>query len=346
MPTFGSRSNNAKPTGGSGQFEMFIKNFKDSMTRIAVLDPDPNLWVKYLQHYDRKAGGANGMAFPCAKFEGADACIGCDYPVEHPEYESLDEHFPEGTYSEKIQARKKADPGWGVRDTSQKWVIPAIDPKGYISLYQVGVGLRDDFITQHKVLGSIQANEWTITREGTGFGTEYGLVAMPGEVRKPKEGARVPDEAFISGILGKKYVYAMEQYGMDAGTDQGGFEPDPTSAPDPAPVTEPAADEAQSGPQSSSAAPSTAASAAAPTAPEPAQTPATGAAALAGTGGPPPPHFVPREASTGEIKDFLDNGPEGYDKEWAKVDYAPKAARQVLIGLAEKTMTERDIVPF
>lgn len=339
MPTFGSRSNNAKPTGGGGgKFEMFIKNFKESMTRIAVLDGDPNFWVKYLQHYDRKAGGANGMAFPCAKFEGADACVGCDYPVEHPEYEALDEHFPEGTYSDKMQARKKADPGWGVRDTSQKWIVPAIDPKGYVSLFQVGVGLRDDFITQHKVLGTIMGNEWTITREGTGFNTEYGLVAMPGEVRTPKAGTTVPDEAFISGILGKKYVYAMEQYGFAVGDDdQGGFQPDPTAAPDPAPVAQqpdpaPQADEAQ-------------ASAPAPAA-EPTQAPATGAAALAGTGGPPAPHFVPREASTGEIKDFLDNGPEGYDKEWVKVDYAPKAARQVLIGLAEKVMTEREIVPF
>lgn len=312
--TFGKRTGHTGSSSG-GAFEYYLKYFKEAQTRLTVLDPNmpgnsdtdkgndsTPTWMKYREHYDH----ALKLSYPCAVDAGGEECCGCSYPVEHPEYSDLDTYFPDGTYSEKIQARKKADKGWGVRDASPKWILPAIDPDGYVSLFKLGKSVRDDFQTQFEVLGSLMNNEWVVTKKGSMLNTEYGLVAVPGEVREPK--FAIPGDAEISSVLGSKYAKALEAYGYDVPA---------APQPDPAPAWDPnddSQDEAQ------------------------AQVPDTGAQAdtnltaqATNTG----ELFVPREASTGEIKDWLTTN---------KVTFKATEARSQLISLAEKKLVE--LAPF
>lgn len=315
MPTFGKRSNQRPAGGGGSSFELFLKTFKDPQTRIRILEDDPDTWVEIREHFD------NGLkiSFPCAKHEGADACIGCDYPVEHPEWEDTDTHFPGLNFSKAKEERKKLDKGWGVRDSSSKWIFPAIDPKGYVSVYKIGYNLWDSFKNLRSVVGSLTATEVVVVRSGSGFSdTNYTPTAVPGEVREPK--AAIPNEQVISSILGKKYLYAMEKYGMEVP------EQEEAAQPDPAPATEPAGDEAQQGEQWSPHEPGDD-NAWAKEEEARKAAPDTGKAAAPAT----EPMFIPREASIGEIKDWLTQH---------EVEYPPKGARQVLVGLAEKKLTE------
>ena len=82
-------------------------------------------------------------------------CIGCNYPVEHPEYADLDAHFPGVPKSQARDARKKIDKGWGVRDVRSQWIFPCIDAKNYISIFKIGFNLWEEFKTQYEVLGSV-----------------------------------------------------------------------------------------------------------------------------------------------------------------------------------------------
>lgn len=301
-PTFGKPAKDRPQQGGS--FEMYIKTFEDGKSRIAVLQDDPETWTEVREHYDPKLK----ITFPCAKHEGFDECLGCDYPVEHPEWEDLKTHFPDLDWRDAMDERKKQDWGWNVRAFSEKRIFPALDPKGYVSIYKVGKGLVEDFQTQYEVLGSIMANEWTISRSGTGFGTKYGLTAMPGDVRKPQY--PVPTLEQIQEALGRKYSYALEKYGKepaDSAPPAEQSQPDPAPVPTTGPAAESAVDPAN------------------PTSPPAAEN--------------KEPAFIPREASTGEIKDWL----ASLDP---PVEFPAKAPRGTLVTLAEKTMTERDIPPF
>lgn len=309
--TFGKRN---RPSGGGG-FDLFLKTFPDGQSRVACLEDNPEQWTNVFEHYDRKIGGANGMTYPCAVEEGAADCIGCSYPVEHPEWEDLKTHFPGLEWRDAMDARKKADPGWAVRGKSQKWVAAFIDPKDYVSIYKIGKNLWEDFCAQYSVLGTLLGNEWVVKREGKGFDTKHNAIAVPGEVRKPK--AEVPTDQVISEVLGKKYAYALEQYAEAGIEPMSAYDPSQGSqaAPDPAPV------ESTGDPVKDAITAAKAAS----------MTPPAESAA--------PEGFVPAEAGTGEIKDFLD----GLEP---PVEYAPRAPRPTLIKLAEKAMVERGIAPF
>jgi hypothetical protein len=320
MPRFGDKSKRPVRSG------MFLKNFKDPQTRIAILEDKPEDWFDFKEHYDKNAG-KNGIFFPCAKYEGEEECLGCDFPVEHPEYSDLEAAFPGKSKSEARQLRKKEDPGWGVRDVSSKWVFPAISPDNYVNLYKIGFNLWEHFKNQFSVLGTLTGTEFIVSRSGTNFNdTNYTPTAIPGEVRKPKSGVPIPDHKAISEVLGADYDKAMKIYGHEP--DEGDV-----AQPDPAPV--PDADEAQANP------PSTGDLAADTLAAARANAPATGAATepITEPGVSPAHGFIPREASTGEIKDWL----AALDP---PVEFAPRAARPVLVALAEKTMTERSIASF
>jgi hypothetical protein len=319
MPTFGKRSNERPASGANGNFELYLKTFKDPQTRIRILEDNPETWTEYKEHFDKSLK----ISFPCAKHEGADACIGCDYPVEHPEWSDTETHFPGLTYAQARDERKRQDPGWGVRDASSKWVFPAIDPKGFVSVYKIGYNLWDAFKNQYGVLKSVTGTEFVVVRSGTSFNdTNYTPTAVPGQVREPK--AAVPTEQVISDVLGNKYSFAMEKYGFEPGEDV-------PAQPDPAPVVP--SDEAQATPPPAK----TGDLAADELAARRAAAPDTGPVVEPGDS---PAHgFIPREASTGEIKDWL----AALDP---PVEFNPKAARGVLVGLAEKAMTERQIANF
>lgn len=294
-PTFGKRSKD-RPQSAGGEYEMYLKTFGEGQNRIRILEDDPNNWVDYKEHFDN----AMKMSFPCAKYEGAEECKGCDYPVEHPEYADLDTHFPGVNYSQQRDTRKKLDKGWAVRDVSRKWIFPCIDDKNYISIFKIGAELKDEFIAHYAALGSVTGTEFVVTRTGKGFDTKTRATPVPGAVREPKYA--IPGEKEIQETLGSKYAYALEKYGFDL---------DEAAALDGPAVDEPVVDPANIAPQA----------------------PETGAPAETKT-----EQFIPREAAAGEVKDWLTAH---------QVDYPARAARQVLVGLAERKMTElADLPPF
>lgn len=295
MPTFGKRSNQ-RPQGAGGGYEMYLKTFDDGQSKIAILEDDPSQWVDFKEHFDF----ALKISFPCAAYEEPGTeCIGCNYPVEHPEYADLDTHFPGVTKSVAKDTRKKLDKGWGVRDVTSRWIFPCIDAKDYISIYKIGFNLWEEFKGHYEILGSVTAQEFVIKRTGKGFDTTTQAVPVPGEVRKPKY--PVPGMKEISETLGKKYAFALEKYGFEVPTDSGASTPaDVANEVDPANAG-------------------------------PAGQPNTGPAAPEEPKEPSPTSFIPREASAGEIKDWLEK---------AKVEFPAKAPRQVLVGLAEKKLVE------
>ena len=152
---------------------MYLKTFEDGNSRIRVLEDDPDKWMELKEHFDFGLK----ISYPCAIHEGFETCFGCSYAVEHEEWEDLDTHFPGLARSVQLDARKKADPGWGVRANPSKWIFPCIDAKGYIAIYKIGFTVWKDFKTKYDVLGSVTGTEFMVTRVGKGFDTTVGEAA-------------------------------------------------------------------------------------------------------------------------------------------------------------------------
>lgn len=296
LPEFGKPSNEWSRGGAGGaQHEFFIKNFKGDITRpVQILDDDPDHWVKYYQHFDYP----NKMSYPCAIKAGEDSCIGCSYPSADPDNEK--------------------DPGAKVRKVSVQWIMPVLDPQGYIGLYAVGVGLQTDALAKRKLYGDLDKQVWAVVRtanENNDFNSvKWSLSILPGqELRAPK--FPVPTTQEIQTILAKKYLRAAGVYGYDVGDDS----IDGTASYDP-----PAAD--------------TADEAQATHAPDPvtAERPGDVASeALAARkaqavekGVEPTPETDWDTANTDAIRAYLDS---------KEVEYSSRAPRSVLVGIAKKT---------
>lgn len=344
MPTFGKRA--ADRQNDAAQNEYYVKSFKEKRTDIRFLFDNPKEdFVEIKEHFDK----TNKISYPCAKFEGAQACIGCDYPVEHPEWSDVDEYFPNMKFNEAKDERKKQDPGWGVRDVSSKWLFAAIDPKGFVSVYKIGYKFWNDLCELHELMGTITDKDYAIIRSGETWNTtgyQAQAISQPYE-RKAK--VSVPTVESISSVLGGKYVYAMEKYGMDTSGMDDGPAPVPAdewqNGPDPAPVDVvdpanlPAANRLPAAEPVTPAQPGDVASEALAA--------RINQRAEAGLPGPDPslaeqasqvPAFIPREADSGEIRDWLtENG----------VEVAKGAQRSTLVKLAESKMAEiADPPPF
>lgn len=308
LPTFGKPSNEwtRNDSGGSGgsQGEFYIKTFKEDRTApIEFLWDDPHTFVKWAEHFDK----GNRISYPCAKAVGEDACIGCDYPTEDPDNEKL--------------------PGTQVRQITWQWGFPAIDPKGYVSVYKIGVKFWDDLkvtATEYNGLtGKAFAvvKTWNENRDWNSVKTTAKIL-IGTDLRQPK--TAVPTAAVIQQILVKKYVEAAAKYGYtDAvgGTvEEPGYDPAPvetTTAAEPA-------DEAQA-----THAPD----------PVPAERPGDVASealaarktAAASAGEKPAGDGVPDFSvmETPDIKKWLESN---------DVEFSSKAPRSVLIGLATKRL--------
>lgn len=331
MVTFGKRT--ADRQSDRAQQEYYVKNFKDPRTDIRFLWDDPKSnFVEIKQHFDKP----NKMSYPCAKFEGADACIGCDYPVEHPEWADLDEYFPGLSFSDAKDKRKKDDPGWNTRDVSSKWLFPAIDPKGYVSVYSIGYGFWSDLCALFDLMGTLTDKDYAIIRSGDSWNTtSYQAQAISQPYAREAKVA-VPTADNISSVLGGKYVYAMEKYGLDtSGMEDTTPAPTPAEKPafDPAPVVDPANPASHALPAAvhtevkNPGDPGSEALAAAQNKRADLALPGPDQTMLG---------FNPKEADSGEIRDWLTA--QG-------VDFPPKAPRTVLTKLAEAKIAE-DPAPF
>ena len=345
---FGKRSAD-RPAGGN--FERFIKTFRDKRTVVTMLEPAPKTeWLEFREHFDHllKMPGArfSGVSYPCAKHEGAPSCIGCDYPVEHPEWtdEFLKSDEGKALFGDSLtgakDTRRKKDPGWGIRQASGKWIMKClVVPEGksadqaYVELYKIGFKLWEHLIECETTwpteeMGNLTDQQVVIMRTGEDFNTTA-YSALP--TRKPPFTTErdIPTNAEIGDILGKKYTEAFEAY-VEAGlTNEDGT---PTGAPAPA-VGEESQDPGGAGDEAQTEAVQTPASDAAKGRAADKQLPK----GLEGLDIPEgwDPFLDARTASIGEMKDWLDNDPRG------KHEYPARPPRPDLIKLIEKAQ-----VPF
>lgn len=303
MPTFGKRA--SERAADTAQQDYYVKTFgKENRTDIRFLWDDPrNNFVEIKEHFDK----AQKISYPCAKFEGAPNCIGCDYPVEHPEYADLDEYFPGLKFNDAKDERKKKDPGWATRDTSSKWLFPAIDPKGFVSVYKIGYKFWTDLAGLYDLVGTITDKDYAIIKTGDSWNsTSYQAQPISQAYDRPAK-VSVPTPEAISDVLGSKYVYAMEKYGMDvSGIEMTPPKPEAqNSAPDPEPVQSPVN-------------------------PAPVQDP-DNIVPVDPVGPGTEPVFNSAEASAGEMKDWLtEHG----------VEFPARAPRSVLSGLVNDKQNE------
>lgn len=296
MGTFGRRSNE-RPAGGGG--EIFIKTFKDPRTLVWFLQDDPDTWVEYKQHFDN--GAKRG--WPCAIHEGANNCVGCEFPTDDPDDDQ--------------------SPGTRVRSTASRWVFPVIDEKGYVSLYMCGFKLWSSLKELYKEYETLTDAQYAIRRSGSTFNDITYTATKTDNRQKPEAKVAIPDDEYISNILGKQYVEAIERYEYDP--NEGHGEPAEHGQPDPDPVP----------PERSGDVASEALAAAKTTAAK--KSPAKKAGGVKGA------HVAKAdeaqaEHQSGEAPAFDDMG-LGELKDWldeAKVDYPKNAGRPVLLGLAKQ----------
>lgn len=349
MVQFGKRAGDV--IRGGGQFELFMKTFRDPRTPVSFLWDNPEIeFIEFREHFDR----ALKVSYPCAVSAEAVRCVGCDYPVEHPEWTNawIREQGSEHGISTRDD-RRKADPGWDVRDSAGKWAFPAVpgeDPnKTFASVYKIGYNFWLHLRELHKELGSITNQRFVVLKAGDSFNTTA-FSAMP--TGKP---VLVPKEPIsfkaVMNILDVNYAKAFAKY-VEAGyVDEAG-----TPAHDP---TVPFLGEFV--PLNSRPAAPTGASDEAQAVVEPARPKDVASEALAGhktkakvaptTNAQMPksldgidpadfpsdwdPVLNARQASLPDLKDWLDRHPAG------PIEYSPKQVRSVLVGLVEKSQ-----VPF
>lgn len=337
-PMFGKKSGE-RPAGGG--FEHFLKTFRDKRTVVTMLEDDPKTeWLEFREHFDNRmvmpGARSAGVSYPCAKHEGAERCIGCDYPVDHPEWtdEFLRSDAGKALFGDSLvgakDQRRKQDPGWGIRDASGKWVMKTITPsdpnkadsEGYVSLYKIGFKFWKHLVGLEEELGSLTNQQFVVLKTGENF-NDTAYSALP--LGKPAQTTErdVPTNSEIGDILGKKYKEVFDLY-VDAGLTNEDGTPTGEAAPDTTgeESQDPAGDEAQAAIAKSAAKG------------KPSKEEAFGEtpAGLDGLEIPEgwDPHLKAREATPTQLKHWLDNDPRGAH------DYSSRAPRGVLIGLVEK----------
>lgn len=342
-PLFGGKAG-----ASAGVFEHYIKTFRDKKTEVTfAFEGDPledEKLFSYREHYDYKMvmPGARkaGVSYGCAIAEGAENCIGCEYPVDHPEWtddflksDDGKAMFGDDTNAAK-QNRRKADPGWGIRNASGRWVMPVIDKDGNVNLMKIGwnfIKYLHDMIEQ---VGPLEAQRFFVLKLGEGLDTTYSI--LPTNQPPWTTERDVPPFSEISDLLGKKYLEAFQAY-VDAGLTTEDGRPTGASLPDTTGEDSqaPAADEAQAtiGAGQEPVADKTPASDAAKARAEEPKMPS----GLEGLDIPDGwnPFLTAREATPTQLKEWLDNDPRGAH------DYPPRAPRGVLVSLVEKAQ-----VPF
>lgn len=329
--------------------ELYLVNFKKGKNIITCWEPDPSEWIQTREHFDHW----RQMGFACAVFAGAASCMGCDWPVEHPEWtwewlrdkaQNLDEM--------DRQKRTELDPGWSIKEPSDKWFLRAVNEDGFNRVYRIGYTLYATFkeFAADPDYGPLNNQVYEVKKSGEGFGTKHIVVPTRRDPIKGKYPMTPDSEIFDA--LGKKYLDAFNRYvelGLvdEAGrvTEEAGHDGPREEVP--AAEQAPQADEAQAAEPTSDIVKDSLNKAKTTQAAK-ATNPLVKAAGGVATPDLPRgvtadmeipegwnPHLNAREADTVDLKDWLDRHPAG------AVDYPARAPRSVLVGLVEKSQ-----VPF
>lgn len=185
---FGQAASDYTPAEAGG--EIWIRTFKDPATQIRICPAErlnekgkkvygSNAWAMEREHYADGVG-----SFPCATRFGAD-CVGC------------------------------SDPDEDVSTPSRKYYLNAIDEKGQLRVYKMGVKLYKIFKAREQRALSVDPSnkqplsdrDYIINRMGKGLDTTYD--PEPGD----KYPVEWPDKFHdIDQILTDRYTAAEEAY--------------------------------------------------------------------------------------------------------------------------------------
>ena len=184
---FGQAASDYTPAESGG--EIWIRTFKDPATQIRICPAErvnekgktvygSNAWAMEREHYEQSIG-----AFPCAERFGV-ACVGC------------------------------SDPDESVSQKSRKYYLNAIDEKGQLRVYKMGVKLYKVFKAREQRALSVDPTnlqplsdrDYIINRMGKGLETEYD--PEPGD----KYEVEFPEPHDIDQILTDRYAAAEEAY--------------------------------------------------------------------------------------------------------------------------------------
>jgi hypothetical protein len=198
---FGQAASDYVPMDNSG--EIWIRGFKDPATQIrlvpATRENDKGVtvfgtdaWPTEREHYEPAIG-----SFPCAERFGVE-CVGC------------------------------TDPNEAVQQRGRKYYVNAIDEKGQLRVYKLGVNLFKTFkAREQRALSIDPANkqplsdrDYIINKMGKGLETSYD--PEPGEKYK----VEWPEELHnIDDILSERYAIALAAYTGEPRSDEEPAEP-------------------------------------------------------------------------------------------------------------------------
>ena len=187
---FGQAASDYTPVDAGG--EVWIRTFKDPATQIRICPAErvnekgvtvygSNAWAMEREHY------ADGIgSFPCAERFGVD-CVGC------------------------------SDPNEDVSQKSRKYYFNAVDEKGQLRVYKIGVKLYKVFKAREQRALSVDPSnkqplsdrDYIINRTGKGLATDYD--PEPGDKYKVEWPENLHD---IDQILTDRYAAAEEAYGV------------------------------------------------------------------------------------------------------------------------------------
>lgn len=185
---FGTRAA-AFPEAGGNSGDVFVRTFKDPSTTIRIapetwFDEEKGkevtgteAWYKELEHFDRE----RRRSFPC--------------PVPH----GMKREDCPGCSSENEDVRKR----------SAKWYFNALDEKGYLRVYKIGIKLLKKFKFREQRLGNIYDRDYEVIKDGKEWNEiEYELEAGDKEPRP------IPEKLHdIPKILSRQWQEALESYG-------------------------------------------------------------------------------------------------------------------------------------
>lgn len=233
---FGRMVSDAPASSNTGEpRELYIRTFRDSQTKITFLWDDPEHEIyEHRQHWDHK----HQVSIPCALgVEGAKGCIGHEYAVED---ETLTDDWikenwvtDEFTFLSARDRRAKKDYGWSVRQTSRKFIFPAVDDKGYANIFQVGPVFRTSLMGIYTALGTITDQQFIVICSDPGKLSNTVSFLPTGKAAQISNFA-VPDKEAIDRAVGDKYAYAYEKF-LELGLINEAGKPEP-DLPDDAPL--------------------------------------------------------------------------------------------------------------
>lgn len=186
--TFGQPAADYEETRGAAETdEVWIRNFKNPNTRIRICP-------------------ARGVNKHGKEIEGTDA-----WPHEWEHYEPSVGSFP---CDESPTCPGCTDPDEKVRKRSGKYYFNALDEKGYVRVYKIGVKFYRVMQNREQRLGTLSDRDYFVNKFGTGLDTTYELES--GE-KYDVDFEQVPLHD-IQAIITARYNAAVAAYnGEDAG---------------------------------------------------------------------------------------------------------------------------------